>query len=214
MLETLHSQKHALDCEIAETRRQVKLVCSKIAHARASRARHWVLTGQARDVALSIYLMADYRTEPAVVYLKRICRERHYPARSDAEIAHLVVDEFLKASTEYLLHLGGEEATCDATVTSTALSYVDEWRVAEWTLAQNLKGVAPCTPSVLCQFEALRSARPERLRLSSWGLSTNSSTRKRVCRWRKRFGGRVGKLRTQEEISLDVLRFKVLSFTA
>ena len=160
---------------------------------------------------MTIYLLADYHAEPVVAYLKRIGRERHYREKTDVEVANLVVDAFLSSSMEDLLKLVDDEATRNTMVTGTAVSYVDQWRVAEWTLDQNRKGVAPSTSAVLSKFEAIRLARPEALRLPTLGVSTSSATRKEVCRWRKRFGGRIGKICPREEITLEDLQFKVSS---
>ena len=209
MLDAMYSRKRALEVELAETRKQAKYAQAKLARAKAARAREWTLTAEVWDVAMTIYLLADYNAEPAVVYLKRIGRVRRWKDKSDVEVASLVTDAFLSSTMDDLLKLVDDEATRNAIVTSTAVSYVDQWRVAEWTLEQNRKGVAPSTSAVLGKFEAIRVARPEAVRLPTLGLSTSSATRKEVCRWRKRFGGRIGKISPREEITLEELQFKV-----
>ena len=211
MLDAMYSRKRAIEVELAQTRKQARYAQAKLARAKAAQAREWTLTAEVWEVAMTIYLLADYHTEPVVAYLKRIGRERHYKDKCDAEVANLVIDTFLSSTMDELLKLVDDEATRNAIVTSTAVSYVDQWLVAEWTLEQNRKGVAPSTSAVLSKFEAIRLARPEALRLPTLGLSTSSASRKEVCRWRKRFGGRIGKIRPREGITLEELQFKVSS---
>ena len=94
MLDALYSRKRALEVELADTRKQAKYARAKLVRAKAARAREWTLTAEVWDVAMTIYLLADYNAEPAVVYLKRIGRVRRWKDKSDVEVASLVTDAF------------------------------------------------------------------------------------------------------------------------
>ena len=91
-----------------------------------------------------------------------------------------------------------------------AMRYVEEWRMAKVTEGQNrAKAVTPSTGAALNRFEEVRMSTPVDIRPKPWGTAAMPAARKRMTRWRRRFGGCIGKLRVREEVPLDVMREKV-----
>ena len=82
-----------------------------------------------------------------------------------------------------------------------AVDVVQEWRLAAWTQDLNYtKGVAPRTEAVLRQLEQARQALPEAVRPAHRGDVYHPPARVWAARWRKRWGGRHGRLRVREAI--------------
>ena len=209
MLGALHSRKRMIDSQLSETRRCLKRARAAQARADSLESKAWAIVGQMREIVLIAYIHADYQTEAAVVYMRSLGRQMHWPDRSDEELERLVTDLFLAADVEELVQLTSESATLHPYVMESAMSYVNQWRVASWVTLQNCKGIAPTSQAVLNEFESARLQLPGESRTPTLGLKADASTRKRLSRWRKRFGGRIGKIRAREEISADSLRFKV-----
>lgn len=205
---TLRERKRALSASIAEATREARRLKTQLRRTTASAARAWVLPEYLRRVVLIVHLLAHGVSEPAMVFLQQAGRQRHWPHRSDDELESLINWAVLAASVEELVALGDMEAPSDPAAMATAVDLVEQWRVACWTRAQNLKGVAPSTTVVLGEFERGRAGLPAALRVRSWGTSAEAAARKRASRWRRRWGGRIGALRAREEVSVAEMREK------
>ena len=71
-----------------------------------------------------------------------------------------------------------------------------------------VRWVAPPSAAVLDHFEERRVAIPEPFRPRPWGTSASGASRMRLTRWRRRWGGRIAKLRPREVVSLDDMQNK------
>ena len=122
--------------------------------------------------------------------------------------AALVVDAFLEADEDELIALCHFEAPLDAVALSRAQPWIDQWRLVTWCRAQNEKGVAPSTGAVLAQLESGRWEWPAAFRPPPWGPSAEVLQRRRVSRLRRRWGGRIVRLRYRDDTPLPALRGK------
>ena len=210
--------------ELREQRRARRAELSTLVHAHAlerrcarrvasAAERHWKLTDAVLKIALIIYHMAYGVAEPVVVYLRAEARRRHWPAMDDDDIANLVVSAFYEADCELLIDLTDVDAPSDAGAMRIALDYIEQWRVAKETEGHNLaRGVAPSTASVLQRFEERRHALPDAVRPRPRGLSAQAKGRRFASRWRSRWAGRYGALRTREAVPLPLLQNKARLF--
>ena len=204
-LSELRARKRKLDSDLADVRRAE-------ANARKARwkqslvqSRVWCLTGRARNTALAVFMLADFAAEPVVVYLRRVGGQRRWPDRSDGELMDCINDTFSVEAAADLVNLVDYDVTHDMAALTTASDIVHQWRVALWTAEQNRKGITPSTGAVLDEFETRRAQLPEYARAKAWGTSGEQSARQRASRWRRRWGGRIGKFQALEEVPLDAM---------
>ena len=202
--EELRSAKRKLSAELADVARHVKAARAK----QKTAARAWELTGSVLRIVLAIHTFADAMVDPSIVFLKAKGRECHWGPRSDSELGELVYAAYASASVDEIASLIDFDHPVDAPALSVALSYVEQWRLKEWVTSQNRKGVAPGTGAALDRIAAQRLLLPEHLRPTPWGTSDSSASRKRVSRWRRRWGGRIAKLRIREEVLVEDMRAK------
>ena len=202
--EELRSTKRKLSAELADITRHVK--AARVKQKAAARA--WELTGSVLRVVLAIHTFADAIVDPSIVFLKAKGRECHWGPRSDSELGVVIYAAYASASVDEITSIIDFDNPVDAPSLSVALSYVEQWRLKEWATSQNRKGVAPGTGAALDRIAAQRLLLPEHLRPTPWGTSDSSTARKRVSRWRRRWGGRIAKLRIREEVTADEMRAK------
>ena len=100
------------------------------------------------------------------------------------------------------------DSPTDAAALSTAVNHVEQWRAVVWTKAQNRLGVAPSTAAVIDHFEERRARLSASVRPAAWGSSASATSRRRVSRWRRRWGGRIANIRVREEVPLEDMRDK------
>ena len=171
--------------------------------------RQWRLREDVRRVVLIVLVLAHGASAPLVPYLQGVGRRSHWPEKSEDEIDELALDLFLDADVDWVTELSDEGAPADPVAMRTALCIVSEWRVAVWTEAQNRqRGAAPSTSMVLAEFERHRAQFPEAVRPRRMGASADPAARKRVSRWRYRWGGRYGQIRAREVVPLPLLQAK------
>lgn len=90
-----------------------------------------------------------------------------------------------------------------------ALSYVEQWRLAEWGVTlNNQQGVAPTTDAVLARLFANHQQLPKAVRPRDVGDVGKGSARKWAHRWRRRWGAYYGSIGTRQEIPVDEMRAK------
>ena len=71
------------------------------------------------------------------------------------------------------------------------------------------KGVAPNTDAVLRRLETRRMALPETGRAPDRGTIAEARARMWASRWRRRWGGRHGRIRARDDVPLREMRSKV-----
>ena len=121
------------------------------------------------------------------------------PANLPWELRRLAEDEFMAADLEELAALS------DAGAEAAAAKLEVEWRVACWVAQKNRMGVSPSTTVVLGEFAWRHAGLAEEVRPAAMGSIDQPVARKRVARWRSRWGGRVGKLPVREVVPVDVM---------
>ena len=186
----------------------MKRARQRVASSGAAASRAWQLTGSLLRVVLIVHTLADGVVDPSVVFLTRKGREHHWPDRSEEELADLVYTAYAHADIGDVVALIDMDNPTDEAALSTAVSYVEQWRVVVWTKAQNRLGVAPSTGAVIDQLEERRARLPASVRPTPWGSSTSATSRMRVSRWRRRWRGRIAKIRVREEVPVEDMREK------
>ncbi len=153
-----------------------------------------------------------YSARPAAKYLLSSGRRRHWPQKSEEELEEMVESLFMKCDVDELADLADTQNPKDMTAMRAALPYVEQWRLAKWATQVNVQqGVAPSTESVLQQYEAQRQQLPEAVRPRAVGVPAQNSARVWAHAWRRRWGGKHGRIRVREQIPVEELRSKALA---
>ena len=209
-MDALRERKRKLTEELKTVRAQ-RTTARKTA---AKESLQWSLRGGEHNVAMCIYIMTDCSLEPTTLYLKQVAGKHGWPDKSDGEIHVLIMETFAAASTDLLLTLVMEDCCDTLADRREARKHVLGWCVAEWTRAQNTKDpdpVEPSTSEMLDQLELIRLSMPENERPPPWGVVASASARQKACRLRAKYGGRIGKLRTQAHVPTAELRAKTVA---
>ena len=211
-MEALLERKAVLRAALAEIGREKKAMARKVKSAEERRRTAWVLTPFVRDVVLIAYVLAGYTADPAAKYLATEARKRSWPSKSEEDLKKEAEDVFLRC--EDMAELADLTClTCPAHVgaTKVAVRVVEEWRLAQWVARLNERqGVAPATSLVLERAEQARLLLPEALRPRPFGVATEAKARMRAMRWRRRHGGRHGRIRVREDTPLEERRAKAV----
>ena len=210
----LQEQKRKLDAEVSKLGGERKRVKSNATARQASANRQWVIDGFLRSVVLITLLRSDTVFDPAIVFLRQKGRQRHWPERTDEELTALFGDVFVAASVEELVSLDATYDPTDWNAQKTAVRLVEEWRVARWTETKNRQGLAPSTTAVLGEFARRHSRLSALIRPTPLGTADQGRARMRLTRWRRRFGGRIGKLPVREVVPVAEMVTKVAVRTA
>lgn len=205
----LERQRAEVDAALAVVRRDAKVARQREKDAKKGQAKAWSLTGLLKHAVLIVYILTGYKSEPVVTFLTNNGRKRHWPERTDEELLSLVNDLFLEVGLEELAALSDMTAPSDIESMRVAVAYVEQWGVVVWTRQQNANnGVTPCTEFVLQRFEEGRGRVPENVRPRAIGVASDARARVRIGAWRRRWGGRVGRLRIREDVQPPELRRK------
>ena len=207
-VDDLRQRTRAAEHALADVTHQHKLAKRRHAAARAAGERAWTLSGSLLDETLLIYTLADCNVTPAVRNLASRAREHHWPPADSETAASIVTSAFLAADLDRLAALSDTDAPANLRAFRHATDVVQQWRLAEWASAQNSKGVAPSTASVLAQWEAARAAVPASVRPAAWGSTSEGAARMRASRWRHRHGGRFAKLPLREAVDVPTMQNK------
>ena len=124
------------------------------------------------------------------------------------EPRRIAEDELLACSLE-LAALDDSVEPQDAAAQAAAVKLEVEWRVACWVAQKNRAGLAPSTTAVLGEFAWRHAMIAEPVRPAALGTSDDAVARKRVARWRQRWGGRVSRLPVREVVPQAVMVEKV-----
>ena len=117
-------------------------------------------------------------------------------------------DIFLAADEEKILALCRFDSPLSPSALTTAIRYVQQWQVVSWCRVQNTKGCAPPSSKLLDMFNCNQFEWPADFRPTPWGEITNGVSRTRLTRLRRRWRGRLGAIRVQDDVSEHVLREK------
>ena len=208
--DALRARKRALDAEARALSTEIRKNKRAARDRAVAQARAWVLDEGVRRRALLIYVAADCCTDPAVVYLTSIGRERHWfdlADKSEDDLARLV-DELFFSHISEVLELCDPEAPRDPDAMRDALEYVVQWYTLQWNHSQNRCGFFPVTQQVAEQFELLGAQWPDALRPRRW-VGTPGA-RKKATRWRRRFKVRFGAARAREVLPVEEMQAKAL----
>jgi hypothetical protein len=210
-IEDLEQEKRDVDAAVAENRRATQKARQQKKDAKKSEAKAWRLAPFLEHATLIIYTLTDYQIEPAIKFLGANSRKRHWPEKTEEELQALVEELFLAADLTELTALSDMVEPADVDAMKAALVYVQQWGLVDWTRRLNAQcGVAPSTESVLLRLEEKRLTIPEQVRPRAVGSACAVSARVWAGAWRKRWGGRHGRIRIRDDVSLPDLQRKVV----
>jgi len=176
-------------------------------HRKAAQA--WKLSPRVTHTTLIIYSLSGYVADPAVTFLANCGRQRHWAPKEHGWLRRLVEDVFSQADADHIATLVDLDNPADVDALRDALSYVEQWRLAEWgKTLNNQQGVAPSTDAVLTRLFANHQRLPEAVRPRDVGDVGKGSARKWAQRWRRRWGAYYGSIGTRQEIPVDEMRAK------
>ena len=188
--------------ELAAALRDNRLRQKRARRAREVEARQWVLTEEMRRVALSIFMLTEYATEPVVKYLQTCARMRHWPPKEDTAVAEMVDQLFLASDMDEAAALSDTAEPLDEAVLMTALKHADQWNVVQWCKLQNeMHGTAPSSQAMLDKLEQRRLQTPVQSRSASMGTTALSRGRAWARRLRLRWSGRFKAIPAGERVS-------------
>jgi hypothetical protein len=199
---------------LAEERAALRVENRSALASMRTEQRFWVLPEQVRNVSLILFDLTQASTEPVVVYLEGIARQRRWPSRTAEDMRHLVEDLFFDATSsdaglQSLAGLTDVASPTDAAAMQIAIRRALEWQVVAWAREKNEKiGLAPSTDNMLQRAEHQRMSVHASSRPPQRGASTEGRNRKWCARLRVRFHGRVGKFKVREVIPLAEMRQK------
>ena len=173
-------------------------------------AKAWALAGGLAHIVLIIYVLCGYRAEAAVHYLADLGRKRRWPAKEDEELEVMVENVFLAVNVDDLVALCDLRDPKDLGAAKVAVRVSEEWRLVQWVERLNFeRGVAPSTEMVLARWAERREELPLMCRPPDLGVAAEARSRAWAMRWRRRWGGRHGRIRVREDLSIEEMRAKV-----
>ena len=171
-----------------------------------SEQRAWKLSTVLVHSLLIICSLADCAA--AAKFLINAGKRRHWPEMSEEDATRRVQDLFLEADVGELAGLTDVDNPSDAEALRTALPYVEQWRLCQWTQALNEQGLAPSTSSVLQRYEEGRAQIPEDVRPRFQGTAADNRGRKWAKLFRRRWGGRHASMKVRALVPSEELRSK------
>ena len=119
-LAALRADRNRLCQELSITRRVIHTASRKAKRIRRATSHAWCLLPLMLDTMLTIYVLAGYTPEPAVVYLQQCGRRRRWAQRSEDALARMVEDHFLQCDDERLASLTDVREPLDETILDNA----------------------------------------------------------------------------------------------
>ena len=202
-IDELRARLQAVKTSMREETRAVAAARRRESALRVRQARTWVLSEQLMRTVLIIYVLAGHAHQPAVHHLRLSGRRRRWPEKRDCELQSIVEDCFMEVGTEELADLTNVRRPLDEAAMRVAIKVLREWDVYSWGRRLNVGGVAPTTNMLIQQAHSRGVPIP--------AGSQFSRAREWARRMRKRWGGRMGKLKAREFVDANALRAKVLS---
>jgi hypothetical protein len=213
-IEELKRRRSSIEEELAANRKATKAFNQQKRDEAKKSASCWRLGTWLTHVAVILVVRANGITDPAVRMLCVAAQRRQWPAKPEEEIRAMVEDLIYGMGYAELFALCEDENPTDLAAFKAAVRWSWEWELFLWVDKLNTnKGLAPSTGQVLLRAEKLRQELPERHRPVAIGTAAQSSSRMWAFRWRKRWGGRHGKIRVRDEISVDEMRAKASILT-
>ncbi len=121
----------------------------------------------------------------------------------------MVEEHFMQVDVDELALLTDMHAPSDTAAMKAALIYVEQLQLARWTARLNAEqGVAPSTESVLQRFEERRCQIPLGVRPPCVGTGAETKARMWASAWRRRWGGKHGRIRVRENVPAAELHSK------
>ena len=172
-------------------------------------ARAWTLSSFLLHASLIIYSLSGYTAGPAAKFLLNNGRQRHWPEKREEELEAMVEGLFLEFDLQALTALADVNEPSDPEAMRAALAYVEQWQLVQWTSQLNARqGVAPSTERVLREFERRRLDFPDAVRPKAVGSASDAKARMWLGAWRRRWGGRYGRIRVREHVVVSEMRSK------
>ena len=212
--ESLRQQKRDLDEAQAAIGRALKHARQQQKNEQKAQAKSWQLSSFLLHAVLIIYGLSGYAAQPAATFLLNNGRRRHWPDKSQEELEEMVEALFMKCDIDDFTKLTNTQEPQDMAAMKAALSYVEQWRLVQWVSQMNeAQGIAPSTGSVLQRYEEQRQELPDEVRPAAVGVPAQTSARVWAGSFRRRWGGKHGRIPVREQIPIEELRSKVATTT-
>ena len=214
-LNDLRSQQKALAESLATARKELRAARRQEARAKEQSRSQWALAPAGDDdavsihslpefskVALILYDRAGYQPDAAAAFLAKVAAKKRWEQKPVEAVEALVRELFLKVSLPEYASLCDLQSCSDFAAMGDALRFWGEWVLVAWAKDANHRlGVAPSTEAVLEQAERLRQELPADWRPASKGSAASVAARSWCLRWRRRWGGRIGAIRSRDDMS-------------
>ena len=208
-LEVLRGQRRDLSAALVETRLALRQARQQERDRAKRLGRAWALTDPLVRVVLIIYNLSEYDHDPAIEFLRDTAHKRRWPQKPEAELRRLVEDRFLEADPDELAAWVDKSAPADPGALDSAIKYVEQWQLVKWTMRLNEQaGVAPSSDAALQCLEEGKAKLPEAHRPKPAGTSAEAKGRMWARRWRLKWGGRIGKVRVQDDVTVQEMQDK------
>lgn len=207
----LRDRKRCLDAALASNAAELGRAMKVVRKSERAAARAWQLPEPIRRATIIAYALAEYNVQPAIKLLVASGRRRHWPDKAEDELVAIVEDLFLAVDVVELSGLTDLEAPADLDAMKLAVPYVEQWRLCAWATELNeSKGVAPSTEAVLVKLESQRVALPDVVRPAARGTVADAAARVWATRFRRRWGGRHGRIKCRDYVPTDEMVSKAV----
>lgn len=204
--EQLEMQHAALTTAIRTARTELR----RAKAAAKQRAGAWHVSQRQQHVVLIVFIESGFSYEPATLYLARIGKRRGWPSVTSAQLERLVHDWFMATDLTNLTKLSDAAHPADPPALHDAQCWLEEWRITTWARHQNVeRGVAPSTSSVLQRVSHDRAAAGREDSFQR-GITSDPAARMWASRFRRRWGGRYGRLIVGDDVDVPTVLEKVL----
>jgi len=178
--------------------------------AAKQRAGVWHVSQRQQHIVLIVFSESGFSDEPATLYLAQIGRRRGWPSATDAQLQRLVQDWFMAVDSGDLAKLTDAANPADAAALHDAQCWLEEWRLTTWARRQNVeRGVAPSTAAVLQRLSDDRAAAGHDDPCER-GTTAEPAARMWASRFRRRWGGRYGRLTVGDDVDVPEVLEKAL----
>ena len=199
---------------LLQVRRSLKRVRQQENKFRKRRKEGTILTDWCLRTALCIASAFKYDMSAAVVWLQSKHRRGAPlpPGTEDDTVKDLLENYFLEVDVDVLgMWFDPSTSVLPPSILATADHFVKEHQLGTWVWSRNhLFGTVVRTETLIEQYNTLTRDTEAPAEEQATVAAANTSTgRMWALRWRNRHGGKHGKLRVEEPISLEEKRTKV-----
>lgn len=160
----------------------------------------WVLTPRDAEISVAVYCLSEYSAEAACLFLKRIGEKNQWPLLREEQLIALVEELFLGADLDALNSMLDMDRKDWGVVMVRAASHVAEYNLMRWSVRLNAEGVAPSTNLLVEEARRLGCCLPSSVAAKMSWERPSASARMWATRFRRRWGGCVGKVRHAEQL--------------